>query len=162
MSPSTPNEIREALASTARTLDPHQMIAVRLVLDYNHGRIVEEPAWLDAFVSTSGAGHAYIRWDRLTLALDGDPVVAEEVRDAVRPYPDTERSIMRVAADMGSDRWQTARFDANTRAQVAAAVTAALLGPGHSRGGGVSNYIGGANTGSVIQAGTIHGGLSFP
>lgn len=159
--PSTPTQIRQALATTARTLNPHQQAAVRLLIEHNRGRILEETTWLDAFVSLSGAGHAYIRWERLGLALDGDPVIAEEIRSAVDPYSDTERSIMRVAVDLGSDRWLMVRFDFTTRTQVADAVEDALLGS-QDRRRGHQNTVVGTNTGSVIQAGNVYGGLSFP
>ncbi|MFE7461599.1 hypothetical protein ACWFMI_23900 [Nocardiopsis terrae] len=154
--PSAPEQIRTALAATARSLESHQRAAVDLILSHNHGWIVEEPAWLDAFVSVSSAGHAYIKWDRLGLALDRDPVLAEGIRDAVRPYSDTERSIMRVASDLGSDRWLTVRFDHNTREEVVEAVEVALRGG--RRGSSHSNVILGDNFGSAVQADTIHGG----
>lgn len=149
----TPDQFHQALARSLELMESHQAAAVELLLDYNHGRIVEEPAWLRQFVAMGKSGRkASLRWDRLARALSGDKDTPTELTEAVRPYSDTERSVMRFAADLGSERWMLGRWDPHTRLQAAKAVTGALK-VASTGSGSTNNTISGSVTGNAIQMG---------
>lgn len=158
---SDPTQVRRALLRTAPELDPPQEAAVRLLVTYNRGTIIR-PAWAEAFVSLAQE-RAYVRWDLLDKALNRDPELLRQALDAVLPYSPTEQGIMRLATDMALDRWNTSRYDQDTRTQALLAIETALLGsPQPSPPASVNNSVTGSVTGGfLIQAGEVRGHIDL-
>lgn len=155
----TPDEIRGALARSLLLMEDHQAAAAELLLDYNGGRIARRADWLRQFVALGAAGRkASLRWGRLSRALSGGEDVPSEWTDALQPYSDTERSVMGFAVDLGSDRWQSSRWDRGTRRQIIQCFTEALKVAPSGRGT-ANNTIIGNTTGTTIQTNDVHGDI---
>lgn len=155
----TPEQIRFALTRSFPLLEDHQAAAVALLLDYKQGRIGSDAAWLRTFVAMGARGRkASVRWERLTRALSGADEVPADLAQALAPFSDTDRSVMLLAADLGSDRWLTRQWDQGTRSQALATLLSAITPTtGRSGGGTVSNHISGPTSGTVIQVGSVSG-----
>lgn len=155
----TPEQIRSALTRSFPLMEEYQAAAVALLLDYNHGRIGEDAVWLRTFVAMGAHGHkASLRWERLTRALSDADDIPADLAQALAPFTETERSVMRLAVDLGSDRWLIRQWDQGTRSQVLATLMSAITPTtGRSGGGTVSNHISGPTSGSIVQVGSVSG-----
>lgn len=103
------------LRAWTRDHDPHVRAAVELLIDHDDALWLRRTDFVDRFVADSG-GHTVILFDILADALvAGDAPGGAE----------TETGVLRLAADLGTDRWRLSRMSDATVHHVRVAIATA-------------------------------------
>lgn len=92
--------------------DAHVRAAVELLIEHEHW--LWDEGFAAACVRTLGAA-AYISWENAGAYLDSGPGCSGG-----------QAAVLRVAIDLGSDRWKITRLDGRNRDRIIRAVTSAV------------------------------------
>lgn len=96
--------------------DPHVRAAVELLITHDEGMWLRRPEFADAFVSRHEGGEVTIDFHALAAALD---------QGTAPGASSTETGILKLAADLGTDRWRISRMSDETVHLVRIAIAAA-------------------------------------
>ncbi|MEE2040093.1 hypothetical protein Q8791_23020 [Nocardiopsis sp. CT-R113] len=135
---------------------PAHVTAAESVVDqldlYNNRGFVRE------FVGPTG-----VAWEQLAAALLDQDTAPFTGRQWARNVADTDRGVLLFAADLALNRWGVDQWDGPTLALARVALRVAAACPvrrAHTQMGTVNVAVGN-HTGTLVQAGIVHGGFNL-